>query len=444
MVLPNNAKKLIELIISNGYQAFAVGGFVRDTIMGREALDIDICSSATPKELENILDSNNIKYIETGIKHGTITAIIDKTPYEITTFREDGDYNDNRHPNEVIYVRDIKSDLSRRDFTINAIAYNDEVGIVDEFDGVDDINNRIIKCVGNADTRFKEDALRIMRAIRFASVLGFDIEDNTKKAIFDNRELLKNVASERIFVELCKLLLGDNVENVLQEYRDIIAVIIPEIEDTFDCVQNSKWHIYDVYTHIVKSVAAAPKVDYIRLSLLFHDIGKPACKKTDEQGIDHFKGHPLKSVEITSGILKRLKVSNEYYNKILKLIEIHDYHIKNDKGVIKRWLREYGVDITRDYIVVRLSDTATHNLELVTPEMELLNQINPVIDEIIANNEPYRICDLAINGNDLISLGYNGKEISDMLEQLIDIVSFNPELNTKEQLVQIAKREVKG
>lgn len=439
MLLPVNAKKLIDLIISNGHQAYAVGGFVRDTIMNRVVGDIDIASSATPLELEDVLLKENIKFVETGIKHGTITAIIDNIPYEITTFREDGDYKDNRHPEDVTYVRDIKADLSRRDFTINAIAYNDFDGIVDEFDGIGDIDRKIIRCVGDADTRFKEDALRIMRAIRFASVLGFDIEESTKKAIFDNKNLLLNVASERIFVELKKLLMGDNVESVLTEYRDVIAVVIPELIPTFDCEQNSKWHIYDVYTHIVKSVAISKKVDYIRLALLFHDIGKPACKRTDELGFDHFKGHPQKSAEIALTILKRLKASNECINKVIKLIEIHDFHIKNDRALIKKWMRTYGVDIVYDYIDIRFADVSTHNLDLVRDELDILDQVKPVIKSILDNNEPYRISDLAINGNDLILLGYSGKSIAEKLEDLIDIVSSNPELNTKSQLLEIAK-----
>lgn len=438
MQLPINAKRLIDMIIEQGYQAYAVGGFVRDSIMGTKCGDIDITSSATPNELEEILDNNGIKYIETGIKHGTITAIIDHIPYEITTFRTDGEYNDNRHPDDVRFVRDINEDLARRDFTINAIAYNHKDGIIDIFGGVEDIENRIIRCVGDANTRFQEDALRIMRAIRFASVLGFDIEENTKKAIHDNRELLKNIASERVFVELRKLLLGDNVEKVLDEYRDVFAVIMPEIVDSFDFPQHTKWHVHDVYTHTIKSVAVAPKVDYIRFALLLHDIGKPAAKTTDENGVDHFKGHAIISTELAKPILKRLRVSNEFYNKVIPLIEYHARYIKDDSANIKMWLRTLGEELTLDYIDVKIADLSTHNLELSQSEIDALYQIKAKAIDIINSNEPYKISHLAINGNDLKTLGYTGKDIADKLNELVELVSANPSLNTKEQL----KKEV--
>lgn len=440
MNLPQDAKLILDLINSNGYQAFAVGGFVRDAIMNRNCGDIDICSSATPQELEALLDDNNIKYVETGIKHGTVSAIINHTPYEITTFRTEGEYLDSRHPESVAFVRDINSDLARRDFTINAIAYNDTDGIVDLYSGTDDIKNCIIRCVGDPDTRFQEDALRIMRAIRFASVLCFDIDSDTKSAIFRNKDLLKNIANERIYTELSKLLLGDDVERVLTEYRDVIAVIIPEIKPCFECGQNSKWHLYDVYTHIVKSVAISPKVDYIRFAVLLHDIGKPYVKTTDEFGKDHFKTHPQKSVEISRDILKRLRFSTENTNKILKLIEIHDKHISKDPYDIKKWMREYGAEIVLDYIDVRIADVSTHNLELVSEEIKMLHEVRDIINDYIANNVPYRICDLAVNGNDLIELGYFGKDIALMLERLIELVSAQPKLNIKELLLNIIKR----
>lgn len=438
MNLPINAKRLIDMINEQGYRAYAVGGFVRDSIMGIECGDIDITSSATPDELETILESNNIKFVETGIKHGTVSAIIDHIPYEITTFRTDGEYGDNRHPDDVLFVRNIEDDLARRDFTINAIAYNDADGVVDLFGGVEDINNRIIRCVGDADRRFQEDALRIMRAIRFASVLGFDIEDKTKKAIHDNKELLKNIAFERIFVELRKLLLGDNVESVLAEYRDVIAVIIPEIAHSFDFPQNTKWHLYDVYTHTIKSVALAPKVDYIRLTLLLHDIGKPFCKKTDENGVDHFKGHALVSADMSKSILKRFKVSNDLYNKIIPLIENHARYIKDDSANIKMWLRALGEELTLDYIDVKIADLSSHNLDLSQSEIDTLYDIKDRTISIINSNEPYLISHLAINGNDLIEMGYKGKDIAIKLNELVELVSEHPELNTRENL----KKEV--
>lgn len=441
VTVSGNAKTIISLLLDNGFDAYAVGGCVRDSLMRREIGDVDIASSATPQELEKVLTANKIKYVETGLKHGTVTAIINHEPFEITTFRSDGDYADNRHPTSVEFIRDIETDLARRDFTINAIAYNEKQGIVDLYGGQADIENRLIRAVGDADKRFKEDALRIMRALRFASVLGFDIEECTKKAIFSNKELLKNIAAERLFAELKKLLLGDNAEKVLLDYRDVIAVIIPELVPCFDYPQNTKWHIYDVYTHIVKSVALCPKKDYIRLTMLFHDIGKPYTKTVDSKGSDHFKGHPLKSAEIASQILKRFKASNDLYRKVIKLIEVHDFYIKPNKPNIKHWLCELGSDLTLDYIDVKIADLGSHNLQLSQEEIDTLYKIRQLTAAIIESGEPYQISDLKINGSDVKSLGYSGKQIAEVLNYLLEQVIDDPSKNNESTLIQLIKEK---
>lgn len=411
--------------------------------MGRASGDIDIASSAKPDELEHLLSQHNIKYIETGIKHGTVTAVLDKTPYEITTFRTEGIYKDNRHPENVAFVEDICLDLSRRDFTVNAIAYNEKDGLVDPFNGLEDINNKTLRAVGDPDKRFREDALRIMRGLRFASVLGFEIEKKTKSAIFRNKELLKNIAVERIFTELKKLLSGSNVENVLLEYRDVIAVVIPELKATFDFPQNTKWHLYDVYTHIVKSVAVSPEKDYIRFTLLLHDISKPECKTTDKAGQDHFKGHPVAGAEKAAEILNRLKVSRDFFNKVTKLVRIHDFHILYDKANIKHWLRELGAERTFDFIDVKIADLATHNLDYAGKELELLYSIKELTQQILDNKEPYKISDLQINGNALASLGYKGSQISKEMDELLGFVIENPASNEYSILLNKAKTDSK-
>lgn len=439
MKLTNEAKLLLDLINNSGYEAYAVGGFVRDAIMNREAGDIDIASSALPSELEAILDDNGIKYIETGLKHGTITAIINHIPYEITTFRTDGEYNDNRHPDNVQFVRNIKEDLARRDFTINAIAYNDINGIVDIFGGIEDIKNKTIRCVGDPDKRFREDALRIIRCLRFSSVLGYKIEEKTKEAIFNNKALLKNIAIERVFIELNKLLVGDYVEDVLLEYREVFAVIIPELSDTFDFDQNTKWHIYDIYTHIVKSVSLSPKKDYIRMAVLLHDIGKPHCLRVDERGIYHFFGHEIVSAEIAYKVLKRFKASNDYINKVVTLIRKHNDYITNDSADIKHWLNELGIELTLDYIDVKIADLSSHNLDLSQHEIDTINNTRYSIENIIDSGEPFSISQLDINGNDIKNLGYNGREIAECLNYLLEIVIDNPKMNTKENLIKKIK-----
>ena len=440
MHLPDNVKKIIALLQGASFKAYAVGGCVRDAIMEREVSDYDITTSAQPYEVERVLSENKIKFFETGLKHGTITAVIEHIPYEITTFRSDGEYLDNRRPESVEFVTDIKEDLSRRDFTVNAIAYNDEEGFVDLFGGREDIDKRIIKAVGNPDKRFQEDALRIMRALRFASQLGFSIEEKTERAILSNKELLKNIANERIYKELVKILLGDGCEEVLLKYRDVIAVVIPELIPTFDFPQNNKWHLYDVYTHSVKSLSLTPKKDYMRLAMLFHDIGKPQCKTTDEEGSDHFHGHAKIGAEQARIILRRLRVSNEILFKTKSLVEYHSDYLSNKRKTIKKRMKILGEDLIFDFIDFQIADLKSHNPSLAENEIKALEEIRKTTAEIIESKEPYSVKDLDINGFDLINLGFEGKEISDVLEKLLSEVIANPEKNNKEILINISKR----
>lgn len=441
MNIPNNANLILKALCESGYEAYFVGGCVRDFLMNRPCNDFDITTSAKPLEIEEALSRKGIRYFETGLKHGTVTAVIDGEPFEITTYRTDGEYLDARHPENVVFVSDLSEDLSRRDFTVNAIAYNEHDGIVDKFGGIDDIKNGIIRTVGNPDKRFNEDALRIMRALRFASTLGFIIESETADSIHKNAELLNNISSERIYSELMKLLLGVNCEKILLEFKDVIGVIIPELIPCFSCEQNTKWHLYDVYTHIVKSVECCENKDYLRLAVLLHDIGKPQCKTTDSKGVDHFFGHPQRSVEIASRVLKRLKTSREYTKKILKLIEIHDKKISPTGESVKFWLRTLGEDLFFDFMEVKLADMKSHNLQFAGESLVLFEKIKRLANEFISNNEPYRICDLAIGGNELVELGYRNAEIKNELEKMIVDVSKDPRLNTKEILKDIAKKD---
>lgn len=441
MRISSDAKKIIEILEQAGYEAFAVGGCVRDFLMGRPCDDMDMTTSARPVEMEKILNDHHIKFIETGLKHGTITAVIAGGSFEITTYRTDGVYKDNRHPEHVEFVTDIKEDLSRRDFTINAMAYNDRVGIVDLFGGRDDLDKKIIRAVGDPDKRFKEDALRIMRAIRFASVLSFDIETQTKKAIFNNKDLLKNVSYERIFAELSKLLLGENVFDVLMEYREIIGVVIPELQAIFHIPQNTKWHIYDVWEHTCKSVEAAPKDLALRLTMLLHDIGKAYSKTTDENGTDHFKGHQKISAEYTKAVLKRLKVPNEIYDRVMFLVPIHDMHIGTDRKKIKKWLSKVGENGLRDLIEVKRADKLAQNPEMTERELSNLDVTQKELDRIIQEGEPFTVKALAVNGYDLISLGYRGTEIGEKLAFLLQKVIDGELENDKESLMTYLKQK---
>lgn len=440
--ISDNAFMLIELIEKSGFEAYTVGGCVRDSIMHKECHDVDITTSAKPYQTEDILKKNGIRFIETGLKHGTITALVDGEPFEITTYRTDGDYNDNRHPENVEFVTDIKEDLSRRDFTINAMAYNKSSGMVDLFHGQQDIDSKLIRCVGDADTRFKEDALRIMRAIRFASVLSFDIETKTEKAIFDNKELLKNVSAERIFTELSKLLLGDNVFDVLMHYKDVLAVVIPELTPMFDCQQINPWHVYDVWTHTCKAVASCPKDLKLRLTMLFHDLGKPAKKTTDENGIDHFKGHQQVSADMSAGILKRLKVSNEIYDFAMTLIPIHDMTINPERKCVKRWLGRIGEDYLKALLEVKRADKLAQNAEKTQKEMETLELISEEINLVIAENEAVSIKDLSVNGFDLMNLGIKGRTIGETLNVLLEKVISDELTNEKNILLDYVKKSI--
>ncbi len=437
MFLPKNVKLILDTLTANGIDAYVVGGSVRDYIIGREIGDFDICSSATPEEIMQIFSSFYV--IPTGLKHGTVTVNIDNENYEITTFRTDGEYGDNRHPESVQFVKSINEDLKRRDFTMNAVAYNGE--FVDPFGGINDIKQKVIKCVGNPDIRFSEDALRIMRAIRFASVLGFSIEENTKKSVLRNKELLKNVSAERLFAELSKLIMGDNCFDVLNEYRDVIAVIIPEIAPTFDFEQNNPWHIYDVWQHITKSVSVAPKDLTIRLAMLFHDLGKPDCKTVDEKGIDHFYKHPYYSEIYAKKILKQFKVSNEIFKSVTELIKYHDGFIRTEEKSIKKWLAKIGVEQTKNLIEVKKADMLAQNLEKTKEEVLEIENTKLLLEDIINRNEPYKISDLDINGFDLMNLGYRGSEIGEKLNFLLEQVIDEKVENKKDCLVSALKKD---
>lgn len=441
MKISEDAEKLINILSDNGCKAYAVGGCVRDYLLGKPEKDIDITTSAKPETVKEILKQNNIRVVETGLQHGTVTAVLNGVPYEITTFRRDGEYKDNRRPESVSFVDDVKEDLSRRDFTINAMAYNHKEGIVDLFGGKKDIDNKVIRAVGNADLRFKEDALRIMRALRFSATLCFDIEESTKKAIFDNMYLLDNIAKERIFTELKKLLAGDNALQVLDAYKEVIGVVIPELKPAFDCVQNNPWHIYNVYDHIIHAVGAAPKDEIIRLTMLLHDIGKPSVKTTDEKGIDHFKFHAPVGADIAKKVLKRFKVSNEVYDKVITLIRYHQGVENVDDIRVKRWLAKIGADYTKALFKVRISDLYAHNPDKIGYELKKLNELLIELDEIVAAGKAFKISDLAVNGNDLIALGYKGKEIGEKLNEILMLVVDDRLNNTKKDIVDYLNRK---
>ncbi len=440
MQIPTDVKNLISEFERCGYSMYVVGGYVRDMLLGKSGGDIDLASSAQPAQAEAVLKNAGVSFVETGLKHGTITAVINHTPYEITTFRSDGEYSDSRHPESVAFIKDINADLARRDFTINAMAYNEAAGVIDLFGGQEDLKRGIIRAVGDADMRFKEDALRIMRALRFASQLGFRLDDETAAAALANKELLNNISAERIFVELVKILMGKNVLFVLSEYREIFGVIIPELRPCFDCAQNNPWHIYDVYSHIAHAVAASPKKPVIRLAMLFHDIGKPLVKTTDERGIDHFKTHAEKSADIAQRILERFKAPNAIKDEAVALVKYHQTLEKVDDIRPKRWLNKIGYEYTADLFEVRIADLKAHNPEKIGYEVQKINGLRQSLAQIVAAGEAFRISDLAVDGNDLIALGYHGREIGERLNEILSLVVDDKLPNTREDILNFLNK----
>lgn len=319
-LVPSGARTIIRGLQNEGFSAYVVGGCVRDSLLGLEPKDWDICTSAKPEEMKEYFTRCSVRTIDTGLQHGTITVDLERNgKFEVTTYRVDGNYSDSRHPDSVEFVDDIEQDLSRRDFTINAMAYNTTV-IVDPFSGQEDLKNGLIRCVGNPDDRFGEDALRILRAMRFASTYGFSIEEATAKSIHKNKDKLKNIAAERIQTELCKMLCGKGILNILIEYSDVIATIIPELEPCIGFDQNNRFHEFTIYDHIAHSVANYEATDaVVNMSLLLHDIGKPCCYTEDEKG-GHFYGHGVHSRDLAEKALNRLRFDNKSKNDILEQI----------------------------------------------------------------------------------------------------------------------------
>ena len=435
MKLTKNCKIAIQQLNNSGYKAYAVGGAVRDFLLGRQITDIDITTSAIPEQILEVF--KDYKTYPTGIKHGTITVKVGEEFFEITTFRKDSEYTLNRWPKQVDFINDVREDLKRRDFTINAIAYNDNEGYVDIFNGKTDCKNKIIRAVGDAEVRFQEDALRILRALRFASVLNFKIEYKTSLAIINQRHLLKNVSKERIYSELVKILLGDNVEEVLLKYKKVFFSIINKLElcDGFD--HKSKFHSYDVYTHIVKSVAYSVKDKVIRLALLLHDVEKPSCFTLDSKGIGHFYTHQEKSSKTAVQILKDLKADNKTIKEIEFLIKYHDTQIDADKVTVKKWLNFAGEKYLKDLMMVKIADAKAHAKGYVVKRQETAENVIKLIDEIIKNNECYTLKQLKIDGKDLKEKGYQGERIASKLQDLLNKVIEGSVENKKEELLKI-------
>lgn len=433
IIIPKDVEKIIERLNSAGYEAYVVGGCVRDSIMEKAPHDWDICTSATPEVVKSLF-SHTTDY---GMKHGTITVFADKEGYEITTFRAETDYSDHRHPDTVEFVADLKSDLSRRDFTINALAYNNESQLIDMFNGLDDIRNQMIRCVGNADERFKEDALRILRALRFAATLGFDIEDKTSEAIHYNVHLLKYIAKERKRDELMKLLGGNYTTKILLEYSDVIAEVIPEIQLCVGFNQNNRYHCYDVYEHMVHAVENGI-TPIEKFALLIHDIGKPHCYTEDKNG-GHFYGHPAISEEIAKDVVNHLKFDNDSKKAVLELVKYHDIEIPVTKKSVLKLLNRLGEERALQLMDIKLADILAHAPGTQDALIEKWKIFNRLLGEVLVEGNCFSRKNLAVNGNDIKALGVSeGPEIGRIIQTLMGEVMSEQLANEKEVLLNRA------
>ncbi|MEG1416883.1 MAG: HD domain-containing protein [Clostridium sp.] len=437
--IPSTANYIIDKLYEAGYEGFVVGGCVRDSVLGVIPNDWDICTSCSPQGVIDIFKSS-FKVIETGLKHGTVTLVDGEDHYEITTYRIDGEYEGSRRPKQVEFTSSLKEDLARRDFTINAMAYNHREGLVDYFNGVEDIEKRVIRCVGVADKRFGEDALRILRAYRFKSKLGFNLDRELINGVINNYQSLSLISRERIQSELSKII--TNSPYVLQDMylHGVLQEIIPEFKGLRECTQENPYHYTDVFNHTVDAMAGASNNLAVRLALLLHDIGKPSCKTIDENGVAHFYRHSEASCSIAEGILKGLKYDNKTISKVLTLIKYHDCELTSTRS-IKRMLNRIGLDNLEDLLEVKLGDAMGQSELYREDKIKGIQEVKSQIHTILETKQCFTVKDLDIKGNDLITLGVKqGRDIGIVLNKLLDMVIEDRVDNKKEELISIINK----
>lgn len=420
IVLSEFAAEIIKKLENAGFEAYAVGGCVRNSIMGIPISDYDITTSALPEETEKVF--GDYKIVETGIRHGTVTVGYNEDTVEITTFRTDGEYKDYRHPEKVSFAPSLKEDLARRDFTVNAVAYSPKKGIVDTYGGENDIRDKILRCVGDAEKRFEEDALRVMRGLRFMSVYGFKAEPKTAAALHTKKNLLKFISPERINSEICKMLCGKSeyLYPVLMEYPDVLGEIIPEIMPCVGFDQKTHYHNLDIWEHTVKAVCSIEPIVHLRLAMLFHDLGKPTCYSF-YNGEGHFKGHASVSKEICEKRMKQLRFDNDTFQAVMSLVKRHDMVMKDDPVIIKKQLNKYGETHFFDLLKVHKADDMA-KAPMAQGRMAGYISAAETAEKIIAEQECFSLNKLDINGNDIIKMGYKGKAVGVALDLLLNAV----------------------
>lgn len=438
MDMPKNVDIAINLLQSAGFEAYAVGGCVRDSLLGKTPNDWDITTSAKPEDMKSVFAEFHC--IDTGIKHGTVTVVIDGEPLEITTFRLDGEYEDNRHPKSVTFTSNLGADLGRRDFTVNAMAYSKKTGTVDLFGGQNDLKNKIIRCVGDPDRRFNEDALRILRALRFASALDFEIEEKTAQSLLKNRALLGNISEERIAKELLKLVCGKGAKRILTDFALVLFEILPELQPMYKNSHDNPHHCYDIYEHTLIAVESIDPEPTLRFAMLLHDCGKPAVKKFDENGVAHFYGHQRISAEISAQILARLKVSNKFRDEILFLVSNHDrWELYENTEKMPRYLSKFGLDGVLKLLKVMRADVLAQSPEY-RYRLDQIADAEETAKNLAAQKPCLSLSELQINGRTLMDIGIpQGRKLGAVLAQLLDEVIDGVTKNTQEALTTRAR-----
>ncbi len=433
--LPEKVSVIISRLKEAGYDAYAVGGCVRDSVLGRVPQDWDITTSARPQQVKEVFGHT----IDTGIRHGTVTVILGHEGFEVTTYRIDGEYEDARHPKYVEFTSELREDLKRRDFTINAMAYNQETGFVDESDGLGDLQRKVIRCVGNPEERFTEDALRMLRAVRFAAQLGFSIEENTRKAIIKLAPNLKRISAERIQTELVKLLVSPHPEELFTLYDvGITDVILPEFSRMMVCRQKHPHHRGTVGEHTVWSLQAVPPEKVLRLAMLLHDVAKPLCRTEDSRGMHHFHGHPAKGAEVAVQVLRRLKFDNDTIRRVTMLVRSHDdrpYPLS--ERAVRRAVRRNGEAVYPDLFAVKRADILAQSDYLKKEKLDYVDEYEKIYREIRQKDQCLSLKQLAVTGKDLMDAGMKpGKELGTVLNRMLEDVIDEPDLNCREVLME--------
>lgn len=432
--LPDKVNTIIHTLQAHGYEAYAVGGCVRDCLLGRTPEDWDITTSAMPEETKALFSHT----FDTGIEHGTVTVLLDREGFEVTTYRVDGKYEDSRHPSQVTFVRNLREDLLRRDFTINAMAYNEQDGLVDIFGGLKDLEQGTIRCVGDAVSRFSEDALRILRGVRFAAQLGFTIGEETREAMRLLASTLQNISAERIQTELIKILLSPRPDMLREAYAlGITREFLPEFDRAMETTQETPHHMYTVGEHILHTLQNVRSDRILRLTMLFHDLGKPLKKTVDESGTAHFKGHAEVSKKLAEEIMRRLKFDNATLHSVGKLVYYHDYRMPVTARNVRRAMNKIGEELFPLYLEVRRADVLAQSGYQRKEKLADIDGIETLYREITAAGQCVALKDLAITGKDLIAAGIQpGRELGEILNNLLELVIENPELNKKEKLLK--------